>query len=595
MASNRAWPIRLESAAVVACVGMMAFLAMGQSYSDGPPGGTPSGAKAPPATIAASGLGDMLQVPPARVTSAPREAVQDLEQTSSSLPAPVSLAERLHAWDDATRRNAQLDVELPAGVPAATVDLAHEIEALWSAGQYDWAIARLQGLEASGTPAALGVAWRTPQPVTNESAFTDVRIGTRTGGVSSGLDYDTATGKLFAVVRWDSDNGWAVHGSNTDGESWAELYFWYAGSGEHAVDVDMAVVSGYVYVGYVASDVASEARLRRVVVSTDQVDSTYGYQVVLDSGANTITDVTVASNADSSNNRVYYAVRQSNNAVRYAWDVSTSGSTFTETSPAGTAAVGGLDLCWNPGFAAYYLFLSYIGTDSRVHVLRYRSTTGWSEAMTVPFDGTHNRSAISAWDDHVICVHELQMTHGQGIRYFISHDGGGTWDIYNYIAEPESGEGPYQMADVTARGGAGTAIVFTHEVGEPDDVLVRYRRGYAPGLWHAAVRVNSNDVATGSWTALNWTPRDTESTTELSYGLIYLNGAIPHFHRFQCCSPGDCNEDGLLDVEDFAAFAGCMFGPRVPAGSECTCSDFDEDENVDLADFAAFQSTFGQP
>lgn len=40
------------------------------------------------------------------------------------------------------------------------------------------------------------------------------------------------------------------------------------------------------------------------------------------------------------------------------------------------------------------------------------------------------------------------------------------------------------MADVTARGGAGTAIVFTHETGEPDDVLIRYRRNYAP--WSVA-------------------------------------------------------------------------------------------------------------
>ncbi len=558
MASNRAWRICLESAAVVVCAGLMAYPALGQSHLDGPAGGPPSRAKTPPLPAAASGLNDMLQVQPARVTNAPHKAVHELEQPSSPLPARVSLAERLRAWDDATRRNAQLQVELPASVSDATTDLAHEIEALWSAGQYDWAITQLQWLEASGTPAALGVGWRTPQPVGTERAFADARIGTRTGGVSTALDYDAASGKLFAVVRWDTDNGWALHRSNTDGETWTELYFWYAGAGQHAVDVDLAVVSDYVYVGYVPSDFAGEARLRRIVASTGLVDSTYGYEVVLDAGANTITDVALASNADSSDNRVYYAVRQSDNAVRFAWDVSTDGTTFTEASPADAAAVGGLDMHWNWSYATYFMFVSYIGTDSRIHVLR-QNGAGWSEAASATFDGTHTRSAISAWDDHVICVHELQMTYGQGIRYFISHDGGDTWDFFNYVAEPSSGESAYQMADVTARGGAGTAIVYTHEVGEPDDVLVRYRRNYAPGLWHDPIRVNANDVSTGSWTALNWTPRDTASNNELSYGLIYFNGTIPYFDRLQY-RPGDTNCDGRVTFADIDPFVLALGG-----------------------------------
>ncbi len=593
MMIKRAWRLCLECTAVVFCAALMASMAQGQSPWDGAAGCLPLQAKAASTPVAASGLNDMLQVSPAQTTSAPRTAIEDREATSSLPPAEVSLEQRLRAWDDATRRNAQLQVELPACAPATAADRARQIEVLWNAGQYDWAIAQLQELEAGDTPVALGVSWRTPQPVGVGRAFADVRIGARTGGVSTGLDYDAVTGKLFALVRWDTDNGWALYGSSTDGASWTELYFWSAGLGKHAVDVDLAVVSNYAYVGYVASDFASEARLRRVVVSTGQVDSTYGYQVVFDGGTSTITDVALASNADSADNRVYYAVRQSDNAVRFAWDIATSGASFTEASPPDAAAVGGLDLCWNPGFASYYVWLSYIGSDSRVHVLRKR-TSDWSEATTAPFDGTHNRTTVSAWDDHVICAHELQMTYGQGIRYFITHDGGETWDYYNYIAEPRSGEGPYQMAEVTARGGAGTAIVFTHEVGEPDDVLVRYRRNYAPGLWQDAARVNDNDVATGSWTALSWTPRDTGSIRELSYGLIYFYGTVPYFDRFQRF-PGDCDDDGALEIMEFAVCTACMLGPNVPLESTCICADADADADVDLVDLAAFQVAFGLP
>ena len=586
MASNRAWRNCLGNLAVTVSVALMASSALGQSYSDGPAGEPPSPAKIRPAPATASGLSDMLQVPPAPLTSAPRRAVLDREQTSAMSPVRSSLAERLWAWDDATRRNAQFQVELPAGASDATLERAHEIETLWNAGLCEWAIAQLRELESSGIPVALGVAWRTPRTAGTERGLTDVRIGTRTGGNLTGLDYDGVSGKLFAVVRWTTDHAWALYQSTTDGASWAETYFW---DGD-VDDVDLVVVSGYVYVGYVFSGATSQGRLRRIVAATGAVDTAYGYEVVLDAGANAITDVAVASNADSADNRVYYAVRQSDNAVRFAWDISTSGSTFTETSPAGTAATGGLDLCWNPGFASYYAWISYIGTDSRVHVVR-RNTAGWDEVTTAPFDGTHLRSAISAWDDHVICAHELLMDHDQGIRYFITHDGGETWDYYNYIGEPGEGEGPYQMADVTARGGAGTAIVFTHETSEPDDVLVRYRRNYAPGLWHDEIRVNDNDVSTGTWTALSWTPRATASTGELSYGLIYFYGSTPYFDRFRR-QPGDTNCDGLVSYADINPFVLALAGQ---AGYEARYPDCDwysadcnNDGSVTYADINPF-------
>ncbi len=560
------------------CGGLAVAQALGQSDAEGAAGGPPSPAK--PQVAVPAGLNDMLQPADSHAAAAPRRSASESDELNAAPGPRLSLPDRLRAWDDSTRREAQLQVELPSGVPDAIAALAREVEASWSAGQHDAAIALLERLEAYGTPVAVGVAWCTPQAVGGGMrGFTDVRIGARAGGDFTILDYDQTSGALFAVVRWSSDNGWSLYRSTDDGQTWSETYFWYGGAGQQAVDVDMAVVGAYVYVGYVPSNVATEARLRRNFASTGASDTAYGYQVVLDGTPNTITEVAVESNADTFQNRIYYAVRQSNNVVWWAWDESTDGLTFIEDSPAGAAAVGGLALCWNPGYATYYNFLSYIGTDGHVHVLR-KSLGGWSEATTTTFDGTHNRTAISAWDEHVICVHELQMTNGQGIRYFISHDGGDTWDFSNYVAEPQSGEGPYQMADVTARGGAGTAIVYTHEVGEPDDVMIRYRRGYAPGLWHAPIRVNDLDVSTGSWTALNWTPRDTTNDNELSYGLIYLSASIPYFNRFHVV-PGDMNCDGVINWRDIDPFVAALSGQALYEAVYPACDWLSADCNGD--------------
>ena len=549
-------PFRIGGVVVLVCAGWLASQGLARPLVDDPAGGPPAAPKARLST--ASGLNDMLG-PVARVESLNSAAQpRSVEPVAAWAPSNRLLSDRLRAWDDRTRRNAQISVELPSAASAAVRELAERVEGAWQAGQHDLAITQLRWLETGGTPVALGVNWVTPRSADESREYNDVRIGARTGGATTSLDFDAASGKLFALVRWDVANGWALYMSADDGSTWTETYFWSAGSGEHAVSADLAVVANYAYVGYVASNVAAEGRIRRCLVSSGANDAAYGFKISLDAGASTITEVKLASNADQFGNRVYYALRQANNAVRFAYGVASTGTTFNEFSPTSASSVGGLDVCYNPGYEAYYMLISYIGTDSRVHVTRLWDP-GWIEATSAPFDGSHTRSAISAWDDHIICAHELQMVHGQGIRYFISHNGGDSWDFYNYVAEPDAGEGPYQMADVTARGGAGTAIIFTHEVGEPDDVLIRYRRDYNPGLWHDAIRVNNNDVSTGTWTTLSWTPRDTAHVNELSYGGIYFFGTTPYINRLQR-RVGDVNCDGVVDFFDIDPFVVALSG-----------------------------------
>ena len=63
--------------------------------------------------------------------------------------------------------------------------------------------------------------------------------------------------------------------------------------------------------------------------------------------------------------------------------------------------------------------------------------------------------------------------------------------------------------------------------------------------------------------------------------------------------PGDWDEDGDVDLDDFAEFPGCMSGPWAAEGfvmpsQDCLdVFDLDADADVDLKDFAGFQRRFG--
>jgi len=59
---------------------------------------------------------------------------------------------------------------------------------------------------------------------------------------------------------------------------------------------------------------------------------------------------------------------------------------------------------------------------------------------------------------------------------------------------------------------------------------------------------------------------------------------------------GDLDEDGDVDLADFAGFQACFNGPnRSPKKLGCENADFEPDGDVDLADFALFQACFNGP
>jgi len=111
-----------------------------------------------------------------------------------------------------------------------------------------------------------------------------------------------------------------------------------------------------------------------------------------------------------------------------------------------------------------------------------------------------------------------------------------------------------------------------------------------------------------------WTIRVRDSLRSQSGGLVFdgemgqaspvlptgdgLPGGIAGF-RYTIVIRGDVDQDGDVDVSDFAFFQACFNGPAQPVPRpECLNVDFDRDGDVDVTDFTVFQLCFngaGQP
>ena len=384
-------------------------------------------------------------------------------------------------------------------------------------------------------PLAVSVAWHEPL-ILGGLRMNDARVGgTRTEAQTMNLDYDAQSGHVFAILRWGSTTAastWTMNISTDGGDTWAESYSYANATG--LIDVDCAVVDDYVYVAYVAGAAPDEARIRRCLTSTGAVDGGYGYHVVFDAGANTVEEVALATNADDYDNRVYYAIIQSDDVLRYAFDSASDGTTFAEESPSGANAEFGLDMTWDHhrGECSEFLYVSYAGNDGDVHVLGH-SEAGWTDWAVEPGAGSFRRTAISAYADAVICAFEYPYNLGPGIRYRISYDCGDTW-MQGSLAVPDGATTfGYFEPDVDARDGHGTAIIYQAEAGEFDPMYYRTRAGFAPGAWSDPALFCDHDVYTGSETALAHLPP--LAGEPFAHGALYLSldpdFRTPYFDR----------------------------------------------------------------
>lgn len=546
--------------------GLLAPAGAGVPQSDdpsgAPPGYHPSARAAVP--FVPEGLDDLLQPRREAIPSAaPRARVSDvgevpLLQTASR----TALWERLAALAPAQRANAAVEVELGAGAGPADRLVAAQVAEAWRAGRFDEAIAALRSFEESGGTGALGISWKEGAAPASDldravaaAGGTDVRIGARVGGRITSLDFDAGTGYLFAVVCWGSETGesnWTVHRSTDEGATWSETYSWSSAVG--IGDVSATVVGGYLYVGYLVGNAQSELRLRRCLIPSGALDNVYGFHAVLDAAPATFNEICLASNADNSDNRIYCFGLQSDHALRFAYDESSDGTTFSQISPTVVNADFGLDATWNPNYSVRFLFMSYAGTDGNVHV-QHIGGAGWTDRVLSTASGMDHRTSISAYEDVVICAYEYDYTEGRGIHYEISYDGGDNWGPGTLAIPDGIVVSSYMCPDVDARDGHGTGIVYAAEVGEPDLVYYRKRAGFAPGPWDDPEPFNDLDTSTGTRLTLSHVP--VLGPTCFSHGAIYFGGGgVPYF---------DLPMLGTVDVPPPVAAKGVQLFPPAPS------------------------------
>jgi hypothetical protein len=423
-----------------------------------------------------------------------------------------------------------------------------------------------------------GQRWQAPVAAPSFGpGFGDARIGApRTDALKGSLDFDAQTGHLFAAVLW-GDNIWTVNISIDHGQTWTETYSWV-----------IAGLNG------------DELRVRRFDVTTGLVDIGFGFHVLVTEAIG-FSDVSAATNADDYDNRLYVSGIQNDNQIRWFWNV--LDTVFFESSPVGISADRSLDMHWNESFSTWYLYLSYLGTDGNVHVLR-RQSGAWDADMTVATDAAFFADvAVSAHDETVIVGYEFPGTNAQGIKYQISYNSGDSWN-YGVLADPPVGSSGCLKVHLTARGGIGTAVIHGEEVGQPDPLWFVRRAGYSPGGWTTPQAVADHDLYTGTPMVMNWIPPFAGRTW--AYGGIYTAGETQAEGAYFLRVPSNCLADiigpnlvpdGNVDALDFLRLIAQWGSPCTlpPCDADITGPNLVPDGNVDALDYLMLIAQWGSP
>ena len=463
----------------------------------------------------------------------------EVTQGASGPPAasPMSTAERLRAMSAAERSNARLSLEGVEALGEVERQQVLQVEALWAQGRHDEAIGVLFQLEAAGAKLAAGIAWLQPVAGAPKNRGADVRIGApRVGATDVALDFDQETGNLFAVVNWPSipNVEWSLNMSSDDGASWSETFFAVYGD-----LIDAAVVDEFLYVATVNNLQPGHLTMRRFFVADGGLDGSYGSGgavLVTTVFPNTILDIAVGANADSSDDRIYCAFIESNHSVRFFWDEADDGATWWEVSPSPSlvSAASGLDYHWGLGTLGgdpNGLWLSCLGTDGDVHVLGATYSSSWNHYSFSPtLYPNQTQTRISAYGDYVIVAYTAAGTNAAAPGYHVSYNNGASW-FYGFAYDPPPGVPGCFGVDVTARGGWGTGIICNIE-SSFDTVSVVAREDYAQGSpWNPPAVFNEVDAVSGA-------PSFIQYLRPLgAYGMVYLAGdspstAIPYFDLF---------------------------------------------------------------
>lgn len=447
----------------------------------------------------------------------------------STAGAPTTASMVLAGLDRTSRLNAMIELEPLNTAAEGSSTYTAEAASLWNQGSFDLALTKIEQLEATGARFAVGITWREPIGGPEPEIYVDARVGgTSIDAEDISLDYHRGTGNIFIAVSWGPNNPnstkhWTVNMSTTGGAIWAETFSYYGGTGAESPLIDMTVVDDLVYVSYVNPPEPSVARTRRFFASTGASDTTYNFHSVDDVSPATVVDISTCGNPDTFDDRIYLAFIDSNNNLKFFWDVASDGKTFSEMSPS-VSAEGGIDMHFNQNYTDNFLYVSYIGTDGGVHVLR-RSSISWIDyVIEATFTGspTRPRARISASNDEIYVIYDHEYTYGRGVKYKVSYTDGGTWASGN-LYEPADGEPGGQKPDVSNRSGWHTAVIWNREEGVDNAYHVDRPVGTS---WSDPFPFSNFDVYSGSENFIQYIG----SLCVKGYGMVYFaDDQIPYF------------------------------------------------------------------
>lgn len=355
-----------------------------------------------------------------------------------------------------------------------------------------------------------------------QRAYQDVRIGDpRLAAQSVDLDFHRGTGNFFAAVSWA--DGWSLNISTDGGATWQETYFYPSAS-----EISMKVGGDFAWVSYASSTTPTQLRMRRFSAETGASDSIYHYQLVGNIHPATIIDVAMTSSADDNDSAVYVACIGSDNAAYFFWD-DLVGTSFDSVHPPITNAEACLDITYNPDSSSgFFLFMSFEGMGW-LQVWRLHFFVGWDHPLTSVVNGNNNYTAISAYQDTIVTMIEMDNTYGNGILQFVNTNSGqgGEWSAeivyYPYSSSTPEAAGP----DVSLRSPFGSMLTYQLEEGAFDGVYYRQRQGHGLGSLSNAVSINDVDSAAQEQTTVEWLGAGCGGT----YGVVYLSGGdfVPYF------------------------------------------------------------------
>jgi len=388
-------------------------------------------------------------------------------------PAPVW--QRLEAMSPAERANAVIQLERPG-------EAARLIEALWSGGRYDDALARLRQLD----PRELGISWREPIRAPETDWGQPVQVSARDSVLEVELDADTVTGHLFCTLRYFSGSSyyWSINISTDGGTNWAETYEWFAG---YVIpSIATVVVADYAFVGYCRTGAEQVAMRRFRTADGASVNFPSGgafFTIGTTTNPDTIMEIALAANADPLNNRIYAFYNTRSDISRVVGFATDNFDTFDfNNEPAEVDK--GLDVEWNYYPSGHPLVFSFVNPAGNVRVYGYDMTSAIDTLYNGGQLSNNSYTALAAWKDTVVVAFDQERTATDQVRYLIQYGDGTAW-YQGGIGDTVPGFS--HNAAITARRGDGIAVTYWQYPQIPDGQSYRWRGYYT--AWSTPVSI----------------------------------------------------------------------------------------------------------